>query len=175
MPQAKTIILIGAGHVNLYVAAHARALIEHGGRVVLIDPGVFWYSGMATGLQAQRLVFEPDLPSRSEEGLLINRNLHSLGDPRVFSGGDCAAMEGISLPKLGVFGVRQAACVHANLLAALKGEPLIGYIPQKNYLAILNLGDNTALATWSKLWWNGRISMKIKECIDQRFLQGYRR
>jgi NADH dehydrogenase FAD-containing subunit len=45
-----TVILVGAGHVHLYVAAHAETLIEHGARVVLVDPTKFWYSGLATGM-----------------------------------------------------------------------------------------------------------------------------
>ena len=49
-PQLNTVILVGAGHVHLYVAAHAKALVERGARVVLIDPGEFWYSGLATGM-----------------------------------------------------------------------------------------------------------------------------
>ena len=78
------------------------------------------------------------------------------------------------LPKLGVFGVRQAAYIHANLLASLEGKPLAEYKPQKRYLAILNLGDGTALSTWGPFWWNGRSSMWLKDFIDRRFLEGYR-
>jgi len=44
------VILVGAGHAHLYVAAHADTLIERGARVVLIDPTGFWYSGLATGM-----------------------------------------------------------------------------------------------------------------------------
>jgi NADH dehydrogenase FAD-containing subunit len=115
------------------------------------------------------------LPTHSTNGLRINAKLHSIADPRVFAGGDCAAMEGFNLPKLGVFGVRQAAYIHANLLASLEGKPLAEYEPQKRYLAILNLGDGTALSTWGPLWWNGRSSMWLKDFIDRRFLEGYRR
>ena len=47
-PLRRTVILVGAGHVHLYVIAHAEALIARGARVVFIDPGEFWYSGLAT-------------------------------------------------------------------------------------------------------------------------------
>lgn len=50
MSQRRTVILVGAGHAHLYVAAHADTLIERGARVVLIDPTEFWYSGLATGM-----------------------------------------------------------------------------------------------------------------------------
>lgn len=50
MSVERTVILIGAGHPHLYVAANAKKLCEGGVRVVLIGPDAFWYSGMATGM-----------------------------------------------------------------------------------------------------------------------------
>ena len=129
---------------------------------------------LATGLQANSLVHQMGLPTDPQNGLRVNARLHSIADERVFAGGDCAALEGFDLPKLGVFGVRQAKYIHANLLASLEGKTLAEYTPQKRYLAILNLGDGTALATWGPFWWNGRASMWLKDYIDRRFLAGYR-
>jgi NADH dehydrogenase FAD-containing subunit len=130
---------------------------------------------LATGLETNPLVHAIGLPTHPQLGLRINARLQSIADERVFAGGDCAAMEGFELPRLGVFGVRQAVTTHANLLASLGAKPLIEYKPQKRYLAILNLGDGTALSTWGPLWWNGRSSMWLKDYIDRRFLDGYRR
>jgi NADH dehydrogenase FAD-containing subunit len=101
--------------------------------------------------------------------------LHSIADNRIFASGDCAAMEGHDLPKLGVFGVRQASHIYSNLLASLDGKPLTNYTPQQRYLAILNLGDGTGLATWGPFWWRGHSSMWLKNSIDRRFLESYRR
>jgi NADH dehydrogenase FAD-containing subunit len=129
---------------------------------------------LATGLEANGLMQETGLPADAKEGLRVNARLQSIVDERVFAGGDCAAMEGFTLPKLGVFGVRQAACIHANLLACLAGRPLTEYTPQKRYLTILNLGDGTALATWGPFWWSGRSSLWLKDAIDRRFLTRYR-
>ncbi|TVS20985.1 MAG: pyridine nucleotide-disulfide oxidoreductase [Planctomycetaceae bacterium] len=130
---------------------------------------------LATGLEAHSLVQRTGLPVRCRDGLLVNAKLHSIDDDRVFATGDCAALEGYELPKLGVFGVRQAAFLHANLLASIAGKPLAEYQPQKRYLAILNLGDGTALSAWGPFWWNGRTSMWLKDRIDRRFLNTYRR
>ncbi|MGC3873544.1 NAD(P)/FAD-dependent oxidoreductase [Halomonas sp. GXIMD04776] len=44
------IILVGAGHAHLHVAANAAQLIDAGARVTLLSPGNFWYSGMASGM-----------------------------------------------------------------------------------------------------------------------------
>lgn len=59
--------------------------------------------------------------------------------------------------------------------AAGAAKPLAEYKPQKRYLAILNLGDGIALSTWGPFWWSGRSGMYLKDFIDRRFLQGYRR
>ncbi len=152
------------------VRREGEALIaEHGDKIVA-DLVV-----LATGLKANALVDRTGLPVLPGQGLRVTASLHSIADERVFAGGDCASMEGFDLPKLGVFGVRQARHIHANLLASLDGEPLTQYAPQKRYLAILNLGDGTGLATWGPFWWHGRSSMWLKDYIDRRFLEGYRR
>ncbi len=152
------------------VRREGRSLIADDGSHIDADIVV-----LAMGLEANPLVRQTGLPTHSTNGLRINAKLHSIADQRVFAGGDCATMEGFDLPKLGVFGVRQAAFIHANLLASLEQIPLIEYEPQKRYLAILNLGDGTALSTWGPLWWNGRSSMWLKDFIDRRFVEGYRR
>ncbi len=129
---------------------------------------------LALGLEAHPIVQSLGLPARPKSGLRIDGTLRSIADERVFASGDCAAMEGLDLPKLGVFGVRQAPYLHANLLACLKGAPLSEYKPQKRSLAILDLGDGTALATWGPWWWCGRFSRWLKGFLDRRFLARYR-
>jgi len=151
------------------VRREGKSLSTEDGRRIDADVVV-----MAIGLEANSLVHEMGLPIHPKEGLRIKATLHSIADERVFAGGDCAALEGFGLPKLGVFGVRQATYIHANLLASLEGKPLAEYQPQKRYLAILNLGDGTALSTWGPFWWNGRSSMWLKDLIDRRFLEDYR-
>jgi len=152
------------------VSRAGKSLVAEDGRRFPADLVV-----LATGLEAHPLVQTMGLPTRPKQGLRVHRTLHSIADARVFAGGDCAAMEGFELPKLGVFGVRQAAYIHANLLASLARKPLAEYQPQKRFLAILNLGDGSALATWGPFWWRGRSSMWLKDFIDRRFIERYRR
>lgn len=129
---------------------------------------------LAGGLRAAALAAATGLPCQGREGLRVTAALHSEADPRVFAAGDCAHFLPRPLPKLGVFGVRAGGALHRNLLASVDGRPLRPYRPQKRYLAILNLGDGTALATWSRLWWHGRAAMWLKDRIDRRFMDGYR-
>jgi NADH dehydrogenase FAD-containing subunit len=88
--------------------------------------------------------------------------------------GDCAAMSGPDLPKLGVFGVRQGPVLLDNLLAVLSGKPPRPYEPQRRWLTILNLGDGRGLAVRGRWWWLGRTSLWAKDRIDRRFLRRYR-
>ncbi len=50
----QTVVLVGAGHAHLHIVAHARAFTSRGVRLILVDPGTFWYSGLATGMLSGR-------------------------------------------------------------------------------------------------------------------------
>ncbi|MBZ9560227.1 MULTISPECIES: FAD-dependent oxidoreductase [Modicisalibacter] len=50
MDETTNIVLVGAGHAHLHLAARVERLIERGAHVTLISPGDFWYSGMASGM-----------------------------------------------------------------------------------------------------------------------------
>ena len=49
-PVRKTAVLLGAGHAHLYSIRRAAEFRQQGIRLVLIAPGPFWYSGLATGM-----------------------------------------------------------------------------------------------------------------------------
>ncbi len=161
---------------GITVQVHTEVIRRQGAELVA-DDGRHVPADMvivATGLDANPLIDTMGLPVDSRRGLIVDDRLQAITDDRILAGGDVAAMAGFDLPKLGVFGVRQAPVIHANLRARLRGTPLVRYRPQKRSLAILNLGDGTALSTWGPFWWRGRSSMWLKERIDRRFLAGYR-
>ena len=129
---------------------------------------------VATGLTAPTLLQRLELPLDGGDGVRVRPTLQSVADDRIFAAGDCASLEGHRLPKLGVFGVRQAPVLLHNLDASLKGRELKPYRPQRRYLMILNLGSGRALAVYDRLYWLGRMSFWIKDRIDRRFLTRYR-
>ena len=49
-PLPRKIGLIGGGHAHLHIIANAEKFRLAGLTLTLIDPGDFWYSGMASGL-----------------------------------------------------------------------------------------------------------------------------
>ncbi|MCE8001977.1 NAD(P)/FAD-dependent oxidoreductase [Billgrantia ethanolica] len=107
-------------------------------------------------------------------GLAVHSTLQSVDDPDVFAAGDCAALVEHALPRLGVYGVRQAPVLLANLKARLQGSPLQRYRPQAQALTILNLGQDQGLAIRGRLWWAGRSSLLWKHWLDERFMTRYR-
>jgi NADH dehydrogenase FAD-containing subunit len=102
----------------------------------------------ATGLTPPALLRATGLPTSGDGALLVDPFLRSVADPRVFGGGDCVALQGRELAKVGVYAVREAPVLCHNLLATLQGRPLRRFLPQRRFLLILNLGDGTGLLTW---------------------------
>ena len=58
----------------------------------------------------------------------------------VFAAGDCAVQEGHAHAKTGVFAVRAAPVLAANLRAALADAPLARHVTGSRYLALISTG-----------------------------------
>lgn len=80
-----------------------------------------------------------------------------------------------ALPRLGVYGVRQAPVLLHNLAARLASRPLQRYVPQRQALAILDVGQGKGLAIRGRFWWAGRLSLAWKSRLDRGFLRQFRR
>jgi NADH dehydrogenase FAD-containing subunit len=148
------------------------------GRVVTADGSGIAYDVLvaANGLVASRLIRAIGLPTDESGALLVDEHLRSVSAPAVFGGGDCIALVGHDLARVGVHGVRQAPILLHNLLAALEGRPRWAYRsfrPQHEFLQIVNLGDGTGLAAWGPLTWHGRLALTLKDRIDRAFLKCY--
>lgn len=128
----------------------------------------------AGGLAPPAILERLGLPLIAGRGLAIGNTLQSVADPNVFAVGDCAAMTDHDLPRLGVYGVRQAPVLLANLAARLRGLPLQRYTPQAKALTILDLGLGQGLAIRGNRWWAGRLSLHWKHWLDERFMARYR-
>lgn len=156
---------------------NGREAVELRDGAVVDAEGRFWRSDYliaATGLEAPELLRDSGLPVTTDGSLRITDTLRSSDDDRIFASGDCASLEGSSLPKLGVFGVRQAPVLLRNLLNTLDGASLEPYHPQSKYLMILNTGDGRALALYGGRHVYGRPAYWLKHLIDKRFLRKYR-
>jgi NADH dehydrogenase FAD-containing subunit len=130
---------------------------------------------LATGLRPAGLMRALPLPVGTDGGMSVTAHLQSPADQRVFGAGDCVSMIGHDLPRIGVFGVRQAPVLLDNLEAFLTGGSLRPYVPQQRYLSILNLGRGEGLAMWGRWHWRSRWCMAWKDWLDRRWMRRYRR
>lgn len=137
------------------------------GRALTFDEVV-----LATGLAASPTVSALGL---GEKGLRVDSRLRCLEDPVIFGAGDCISFAPRELPKVGVFGVREAPVLSSNLVASVTGGDFRRYQPQEKFLIVLNMGDGTGLAVRGGRHWHGKLAMKLKHFIDKRFMKQYQR
>jgi NADH dehydrogenase FAD-containing subunit len=168
--------LRGRGVTILLGSSAARveeeAVFTSGGETIAYDLLV-----AAHGLVPPPLIRATGLPTDQQGGLLVDEHLRSVADPAVFGGGDCIALLGHDLARVGVHGVRQGPILRHNLIATLQGRPRAefrAFHPQRRFLQILNLGDGKGLATRGRWVWHGKLALMLKDWIDRRFLATYR-
>lgn len=144
--------------------------VEHG--AVLMQDGSRIVSGLTIGIAGARAHgwMARTLPVDAAGFVRVSPALQVDGCPGVFAAGDCAAMIHAPRPKAGVFAVRQAPVLAANLVAAASGKPLGRYDPQDGYLKIISLGGKTALAEWHGFSLHGAWLWRLKDRIDRRFM-----
>jgi selenide,water dikinase len=161
------------------VASHlGMAVKEVGDGFVRLESGlefatdaVFW----ATGAAAHGWIRDSGLATDKRGFLLTNTLMQSVRYANVFGAGDCATVEGHATPKAGVFAVRAAPTLAANLRAALAARPLTPHVPKPRYLALVSTGRKHAVGSWGPLSWQGRWAWHWKDRIDRQFVERYRK
>ncbi|MEL7105068.1 MAG: selenide, water dikinase SelD [Pseudomonadota bacterium] len=91
-------------------------------------------------------------------------------DRAVFAAGDCAHLAHAPRPKAGVFAVRAAPVLAANLKAALAGGPMRRFGPQRDYLKLVSLGAREALGEKAGVALSGPWVWRVKDRIDRAFM-----
>ncbi len=128
---------------------------------------------LTIGILPQRIFLESGLETSEDGALMVNNYLQSTSSPDVFGGGDCIAVKGHRLDRVGVYAVRESPILFQNLLARLKGKPLAAFKPQRRYLLIFNLGDGSGLWVRGSWVWKGRLAFVVKNYLDKRFMSKF--
>lgn len=106
--------------------------------------------------------------------LSIRDTLQTVGFDDVFAVGDCARLVNHPwVPKAGVYAVRQGPILERNLRARLEGKSLRNYRPQRDFLSLLNLGGERALASKWGMAQAGTSAYRLKDWIDRRFMDRF--
>jgi NADH dehydrogenase FAD-containing subunit len=135
---------------------------------------------LATGVVPSRIFSDSDLPLGTDGSLAVNAHLHALGYREIFGGGDCVWFTPRSLPRAGVFAVRQGPVLVHNVAASLDHGPaarLKAFSPGGAYLLLLNLGDDTALF-WRRIAglhvvYRSESAYRLKDKIDRAFMDRF--
>jgi selenide,water dikinase len=116
-------------------------------------------------------------PWLAETGLALHEGfvsvtptLQAQNAPQVFAVGDCAHLTYAPRPKAGVYAVRAAPVLHANLRAALEVGRFRRFRPQKDYLKLISMGGRSAVADRGGLTLSGRVLWRWKDRIDRKFM-----
>ncbi len=128
----------------------------------------------ATGASLANWIKETGLKLSDDGFIEVNKNLQSTSHDFVFAAGDNATIAGEPRPKSGVYAVRQGKILAHNLPAFARGKRLRRYRPQKQALALMNLGNGRALASRGSLFLQGKLVWQAKHRIDTAFLKKYR-
>ena len=132
----------------------------------------------ATGAAAPPLLRQLNLPADKRGFLLTDQTLRTTAGAPIFAVGDTGTMESESVPKAGVFAVRQAPILWENIERTLAGKELVRYHPQRRFLKLLNTGDRRAIGEYPLgkrfgLSSHSRWMWKLKELIDSRCVSKY--
>ena len=172
--RARLTRLMGERGIGVHCAS---AVSEVGATFVRLESGIefasdatFW----STGAAAPDLIRDSGFATDDHGFLLTNDFLQSVSHGEVFGAGDCATQRDRERPKAGVFAVRAAPILAANLRAALAGAPLRPHVTGRRYLALISAGSSYAVGAWNGLSWEGRWAWKWKDRIDRGFVARYR-
>jgi selenide, water dikinase len=175
--NAKTRAIVQRVLTERNVAIHSSC------RAVSMEEGVIHCEGdykiradyviWATGPGAPTWIAKTGLTLDAHGFIAVNDHLRSISHSNIFAAGDIASQHGATHPKSGVYALRQGPPLADNLRAALTHKPLIPYEPQKQSLAIISTGDKRAIATRGNWAIEGSLVWRIKDYIDQRFIEKY--
>lgn len=174
-PRARRLALkaLGENRIEIQEGVGVEQWLD-GGAILSDGRTVSWDVALvATGVRAPAPLGEWGLPLAPDGSLLVDPYLRSTGAPEVFGGGDCITPAGSPLPRVGVHAVRQGPILFRNIQAQLMGGNLTPFRPRRNFLQLLNLGDDTALFVRNGIVWRSRLALRLKDYIDRRFVERF--
>jgi selenide,water dikinase len=128
----------------------------------------------ATGAAAYSFLRDSPLATDEQGFVRVRATLQVEGNDDLFAVGDCAALIGHPwVPRAGVYAVREGPVLDHNLRGRLDSGALRSYRPQRDFLALLNLGGRRAVGgKWGRSFQGHRV-WQLKDWIDRRFMRRF--
>jgi NADH dehydrogenase FAD-containing subunit len=131
------------------------------------------FAFIAVGVTPSQLFVNSGIPVGHRGELWVDRTLRSPDYPCLLGGGDCIAVEGMRLAKVGVYAVRQNPILYHNIMAALEGTAFKRFSAGSSPMLILNMGDGTGILWKKGLTIAGEMVLRLKNFIDRRFMRKF--
>ena len=104
----------------------------------------------------------------------VTSALQSVSHADVFAAGDVAMIDGHPTPRSGVYAVRAAKPLAANIRNLVTGRPLIEFQPQRQALYLISIGERYAIGTRNGFTLGGKWVWHLKDWIDRRFMARFK-
>lgn len=140
-------------------------VIAEDGRQVELDE-ILW----VTAARAPEWPAESGLATDDRGFVKVHSTLQSMSHDNVFAAGDIASMPSPGVAKAGVYAVRQAPVLFENLERFSQGQTLKAYVPQKNFLTLISLGNKAAVGSRNGFALKSRWAWTLKDRIDRKFM-----
>ncbi len=150
------------------VAVTAREIVLASGRRIDADAVL-----VTTKAAPPSWFAESGLPVDRGGFLSVRSTLQAVDDDDVLAAGDCAAVIEHPREKAGVFAVRQGPPLTENLRLRCRGEAAKTFVPQRQFLTLLALGDKVAIAARGPFAAAGCWAWTWKDRIDRTFMDRF--
>jgi len=169
-PTARDRLLAACASLNVTLRLNARPIGAAPGLVTLADGTQLPSDFTVTVTGARPHPWLADTGLDLMDGFIRVGPTLQTSDPLIFASGDCADLTETPRPKAGVFAVRAAPILLHNLRATLLAKPLKPFQPQTDYLKLISLGSQSALAEkWGRTFARPYV-WRLKDRIDRKFM-----
>ncbi|WP_297596195.1 FAD-dependent oxidoreductase [uncultured Cetobacterium sp.] len=121
-------------------------------------------------------MYEKAAMSVDEKGyMIVNNFLQNIDYPYIFGAGDCVGIKNYSyIKKVGVYAIKEAPYLWNNIVNFFNKTPLKSYVPQKDFLLILSLGNKEGVLSYKGFVLKGYLIWKLKNYIDEGFMRKFK-
>ncbi|GAB5455271.1 MAG: hypothetical protein Hens2KO_15000 [Henriciella sp.] len=174
-PQARNALIRELAHANVETILNTAATkVSERGVHTDSTPELIEANFIVSAAGAQPHAWLQNTALELKDGYIaIDQHLKAIGAPDVYAVGDCAHLTHAPRPKAGVFAVRQAPILFANIRASLSGGQTQSYRPQKDYLKLISTGRKSAVTDKWGLGFAGDWVWRLKDRIDRKFMDQF--